>query len=155
LMSIRTRKLLPRWSWRCGMSATTWQEMIPGQSASSLTARLRISVSMTGSGFLRGNVMLIGCLMRRAPLPWVVPTLKTLLSCQQPIKLRQKLLLFLQVMRPGGLAGIAGVRRAHPPVLSEHERGRERVEIDGLRQRRGFVIRVAGNQERIRNVVIL
>jgi hypothetical protein len=28
---------------------------------------LRISASMTGSGFIPGNVMVIGCLMRRPP----------------------------------------------------------------------------------------
>src|SRR5438094_7544358 len=109
------------------MSATTWHEMMPGHSASSFAARLRISASTVGSGFMPGNAIVNGCLMRRSPPPLS-------LLCEQSINLCQKLLLFFLVHLASRLARIAGMGRADAAIFAEHEHRRKRVEIHGLGQ---------------------
>ena len=100
--------------------------------------------------------MVIGCLMlSHLALSMQIDAVLTLLFREQPIKLRKKLLLLLHVVLAGRFARVPGMRRANATILPKHEHCRKRVEVHRLRQCLGLMIRIAGDQKRIRNPVLL
>src|SRR5262249_7253797 len=74
---------------------------------------------------------------------------------QQTLDERGHLVDGLLVELAAGLAGEAGVGAAHPSIASEEERGRERVEVDALRDLRVEILRLARQQHRVLHAVLL
>src|SRR5439155_10953022 len=109
------------------------------------TAVSRVSGAVVLAGFLRcDNVELA-----------VEDGFSQLLFGEQPVDLGQELLLLFLVKLTGGLACVTRVGRTDAAVLAEHERGRERVEVHGLRQPCRRLLGFSGDQKRIRDVVLL